>query len=215
MIGSAIIRHDALPEDSFRMTDAPDTDRDDPTYAYKSSVMGAPWLLCLRPDGLEYNVGRWSGLVRYTNIRRVRLSFRPTTMQMRRFVAEIWAADAPKIQIASTSWRSLVEQERLDAAYVSFVTELHRRIARAGATATFVSGMPLLLYGVGIAVYAGALLAFVALTTRALQVGEWTGAALIGGFFALFAWQVGDYLWHNRPGVYSPEAPPLNVLPRV
>jgi hypothetical protein len=206
---------DTLQENSFCMSDAPETDGDDPTYAYKPSLMGAPWLLCLKPEGLEYSVGRWSGLAPYASIRRVRLSFRPTTMQMRRFVAEIWAADAPKIQIVSTSWRSLVEQERLDAAYVSFVTELHRRLAEAGATATFVSGMPLLLYGVGVAVYVGALLAFAALTARALQIGEWTGAAMVGGFFALFAWQVSAYFWRNRPGLYSPDALPRNVLPRA
>jgi uncharacterized membrane protein len=197
------------------MTDAPDADRDDTVYAYKPSVLGAPWLLRLKPAGLEYNVGSWSGVVRYANISRVRLSFRPTTMQMRRFVAEIWATDAPKIQIASTSWRSLVEQERLDATYLVFVTELHRRVAAAGTTARFVSGMPLLPYGVGVVIYVGALLAFVALTTRALQTGEWTGAAMISAFFALFAWQVGDYFWRNRPGVYSPDELPSNVLPRA
>ena len=54
-------------------------------------------------------------------------------MQTHRFITEIWSADNPKIQIVSVSWRSIMEQERLDNAYSAFVTELHRRLAAAGA----------------------------------------------------------------------------------
>ena len=52
-------------------------------------------------------------------------------MQSHRFITEIWSADNPKIQIVSASWRSIMEQERLDEAYPSFISELHRRIAAA------------------------------------------------------------------------------------
>ena len=93
--------------------DAPDGG--EPTYAFKPNLVGSPWLLMLKPAGLAWDVGRRSGLVRYDRIRRVRLSFRPVTLQTHRFVAEIWSHDSPKIQFASASWRSLVEQERLDA----------------------------------------------------------------------------------------------------
>ena len=47
------------------------------------------------------------------------------TMQMRRFVTEIWPADGPKLSIASTTWRSLVEQSAQDEAYGAFIRELH------------------------------------------------------------------------------------------
>ncbi len=105
-------------------------DGHDPFYSFKPALLGAPWELRLRPDALEWTVGYYSGRVAYDRIRRLRLSFRPVTMQSYRFLTEIWSDANPRITIASTSWKSIVEQERQDAAYRAFVAELHRRIAR-------------------------------------------------------------------------------------
>ena len=185
------------------------------TYRYKPSLMGAPWQLQLRPEGLAWSIGRYDGVVRYDRVRRVRMSFRPASMQSHRFITELWSDDAPKIQIASVSWRSMVEQERQDQAYNAFVTDLHRRLAAAGTRATFQTGMPLILFAIGIVVYAGALLGFAALTVRALQISEWAGAAVVGGFFLLFAWQVGNYFRRNWPGTYRADALPAHVMPRT
>ena len=67
-------------------------------------------------------------------------------MQSQRFLTEIWAEGAPKLEICSSSWKSMVEQERLDGAYAAFVTELHRRLAQAGVAARFEQGTnPVLL----------------------------------------------------------------------
>ena len=57
-----------------------------------------------------------------------------------RFLTEVWTADGPKLQIASTSWKSLVEHERLDEAYRVFVTELCRRVGAAGGQTLFQVG---------------------------------------------------------------------------
>jgi hypothetical protein len=207
---------------------------DDPVYSYKPSLMGAPWELCLRPDALEWRAGRHEGRIPYGRIARVRLSFRPVTMQTRRFVTEIWPATGPRLSIASTSWRSLVEQGTQDQAYGAFIRELHRRIAAAGAQASpeqvlpeqvlpeqaspervsFETGTPAMLYWPGLAVFAGAALALAALTVRALQVGELAGAAFVGGFFGLFVWQSGNYFRRNRPGRYRPDAVPQDLVPR-
>ena len=107
----------------------------DPTYAFKPSLIGGMCEFTLKPDALEWQIGRRSGRVRYDRVRAIRLSYRPVTTQSHRFITEIWSADNPKIQIVSVSWRSIMEQERLDAAYSAFVTELHRRVAAAGAPA--------------------------------------------------------------------------------
>lgn len=187
----------------------------EPTYAFKPNLVGAPWLLTLKPDGLAWQVGHRGGVIRYDRIRRVRLSFRPVTLQSHRFVTEIWSHDGPKIQFASASWRSLVEQERLDASYAAFTTELHRRLAAAGSAARFSAGMPAFAFWVGVAVFAGSMVALVGLIARALQAGEWAPTALIAGLFALFGWQIGDFLRRNRPQTYRPDALPPNVLPRA
>jgi len=52
-----------------------------------------------------------------------------------------------------------------------------------------------------------------AASVRALEIGAYSGAAMVAGFFALFVWQSGSYFKRNRPGQYRPEAVPKEVLP--
>src|SRR4051794_2387122 len=134
-------------------------DASDIVYAYKPSLMGAPFEFRLTPHALEWRRGGSSGRALYDRIRRIRLGFRPMTMQNYRFLAEVWIADGPKLQIASTSWKSLVEHDRFDAAYRAFVTELCRRAAAPGGQTLFQTGSPLVLYWLGLVVLAGAALA--------------------------------------------------------
>jgi len=186
-----------------------------PSYAYKPSLMGAACLFALGPDALHWEIGRRSGRVRYDRVRCVRLSYRPVTMQSHRFLTEIWSDDNPKIQIASVSWRSLVEQQRQDQAYTAFIAELHRRLAAAGTRAQFLGGTPAAIYWVGVAVFLAVMVAMAVVMVHAMQLRQWTGAGIVGLFFAVFAVQLGSYFRRNRPGRYRPEAPPAAVLPRV
>jgi hypothetical protein len=192
-----------------------DQDAEDvePRYAYKPSLVGAPCEFMLKPDALHWQVGRRAGRVPYDRVRSVRLSFRPLTMQWHRFITEIRAPDNPKVLISSTSWRSLVEQERLDGAYAAFVKELHRRLAAVGSTARFSAGIPVVSYWVGIVVFAGVLFATAAMVVRAIQTEQWNGAAVVTLFFAVFAYQLGNYFRRNRPVRYRPDALPDKVLP--
>lgn len=183
-------------------------------YSYKPSSFGAPWEFTLKPDGIECAAGMRKALVRYDKIRRVRLSFRPVTMQSYRFQTEIWSDGMPKIRIASTSWRGIVEQTRQDEPYTAFVVELHRRIAAAGTRAEFWTGIPSVKYWLGVVVFVAFALGLAGLTVRALSLNEWGAAVLVGGFLALFLWQLGSFLHRNRPGVYRPENVPDIALPR-
>jgi hypothetical protein len=196
------------------MTDATSAEPpDDPVYAFKPSLMGAPWLFRLRPHALEWHIGRHEGRTPYGNIARVHLSYRPSTMQMRRFQTEIWTVGGPKLSIASTSWRSVIEQERLEPAYRAFVLELHRRIAAARADTTFRAGSLPLLYWPGIAIVGGATLAITVPLVSAVRHGDWKGVAIILGLFALFAWQGAGFFYRNWPASYRPDAVPPRVLP--
>src|SRR5262249_61337753 len=98
----------------------------DLVYAYKPSLLGAPFEFRLTPTALEWARGRYAAQTPYRQIRRLRLSFRPVSMQSQRFLTEVWVTGGPKLQIFSTSWRSIVEHERHDAAYTAFIAELHR-----------------------------------------------------------------------------------------
>jgi hypothetical protein len=189
-------------------------DSGDLSYVYKSSVMGAPLEFHLTPDALEWRKGGIAGRTPYGSVRRIRLSFRPMTMQNYRFVTEVWPASGPKLQLASSSWKSLVEHQRLDAEYRVFVSELSRRIGAAGGNTAFDTGSPAFLYWPGVVIVIGAALALAALAVRALQQQAWGGAAFVAAFFALFLYQAGNFFRRNRPGTYRPDAIPPLLLPK-
>ena len=186
-----------------------------PQFSYKPSLIGMPLELRLAPDALEWGAGRRQGRVRYEDIRRVRLSFRPVTLNNYRFLTELWPADGPKLQFASSSWKNLVEQQTFNEAYRDFVTELHRRMAAAGSPAAFVAGSPPLLFWPALALFAAVMLALAVLAVRTIQTGALPAAGFIALFFALFCWQAGTFLSRNRPGRYRPEALPDHLLPKT
>jgi hypothetical protein len=192
---------------------APSTPNDE--YVYKPSLIGAALELRLAPDALEWQAGRRAGRIDYAAISRVRLSFRPMTMQTYRFQTEIWSSRAPKLVIASTSWKNLFEQQRHDAAYTAFVRELHGRIARSGASTLFHAGAVPLLYWPGLAIFVATTLVLVWLVFRALQTAVWSAAAIVAFFLVMFLWQAGGFFYRNRPETYWPTAIPPQVLPRL
>jgi hypothetical protein len=41
----------------------------------------------------------------------------------------------------------------------------------------------------------------------------WQGAAFMVAFAALFGWQIGGFVWRNRPIAYSSQDLPTHLLP--
>jgi hypothetical protein len=183
-------------------------------FAYRASMFGAAREFRLTGDGLEWTVGRRSGRIPFGAVRRLRMSFKPANMQWQRFLTEVWADGTPKLEIVSTSWKSLVEQERLDQRYTAFVSELHRRIALAAVPARFERGRSPFLYWPSLIVFAGVALVAAMLIVRALQSDAKGGAAFIAVFLALFLWQGGNFFRRNRPGLYRPDALPAELMPK-
>lgn len=197
------------------MSDEAQVPPEEIAYTYRPSLMGSPCEFQLADDGLDWRAGRNSGHVAWHSLRRVRMSFRPTSMQMHRFVTELWADDQPKLTIVSSSWKSMFEQERLDKPYAAFITDLHRRLAQAQTRARFEQGTHPLRFWPGLAVFAGVSLALAALAVRALQAQAYGGALFILAFFGLFLWRGGNYFRRNRPRLYRAEAPPRELIPKV
>ena len=208
------------------MLDEPGGDTSDLVYAYKASLMGGAWILRLAPEALHWSLGTMSGEVPYAAIRRIRLGFRPVTMQSYRFLAEIWADKSPKISIASASWKSLMEQERQDEAYARFIKALHERIAAAGGHPDLKAGAVAFRYWPGVAVFAALCVMGVSLAIRSLQLGEsvlgqpmdWGQTAAILALVAMFfwlLWQMGSFFKRNMPRRYTLDAVPADLLPKT
>jgi len=195
------------------MTDADLPDMPELNFSYRPSVLGAAWNFRLTPEAITWDTGRRGGRVPYDQVTRVRMSFRPATLQSQRFLTEIWSRDGTKLRIASTSWKSMVVLERLDDGYRGFIGELHRRLTAAASRADFVRGTNPPLYWIGLAVFVASALAIAGLVARSAQAGA-RGAALLVGFFLIaFLWQAGNYFRRNRPGRYRANAPPPDMLP--
>jgi hypothetical protein len=197
------------------MSTEPATAGDRLTYTYRPSLLGSPWQFQLTENGLEWTAGRHSGLMAYDKIRRVRMSYRPTNMQQKRFMTEVWAEGMPKLQIVSSSWKSMFEQERFDRAYADFITALHRCMIEASARAEYQQGSNPLIIWPGFAVFTAVTLGMLWLVVRALQEGAFSGALFIAAFIALFVWRGWNYFSRNHPGVYRPEALPVLLLPKA
>jgi hypothetical protein len=192
----------------------PATADDGPTYSYRPSLLGSPWEFRLSGRGLEWTAGRHSGVVTYDKIRRVRISFRPTNMQQQRFMTEIWADGIPKLQVISSSWKSMFEQERFDRPYTDFVAGLHRRLIDAGAQVEYLQGGNPLIIWPGFVIFTAVTLGMLWLVVRALQEGAFSGALFIAAFIALFVWRGWNYFSRNRPGIYRPDALPALLMPK-
>jgi hypothetical protein len=182
-------------------------------YAYKPGRLAAVWQFALAPDAIEWEAGARRGRLPYGDIRRIRLSFQPRSMQTHRFVAEIWPARGARLRLASSSPRGMAEYEAHDAAYSAFLGELHRRLASARSPASFEGGLGPLRYWPGVAIFAAVCLMLAALIVQALSSANRPATLLLGALLAIVLWQGGTFFQKNRPRRYRGEMPPRDLLP--
>ena len=159
--------------------------------------------------------GARSGHIPFRNIRRLRLSYRPASMQSHRFMTELWADGAPKLEILSSSWKSMVEQERLDKPYAAFVAELHRRIALAARAGALRAGQQ------SAAVLAGpdrlrrrGARAGRADRARACRPTPWAARPSSAAFWCCFSGRAAISFAATGRAVYRPEALPAELMPK-
>lgn len=193
-------------------TDLPDPDRG-LRYAYKASLIGSAHQFELTEQGLSWRIGRRTGLWDYADIASVRLSYRPVSMQARRFRADLRKTDGGRLAIFSTSWQTAALMAPQDEDFRAFIVELHARMAKAGSRATLSGGLHPRVYTAAIACVALLAIAMAGLLVQSIATGQWAGALFLIGFAALFAWQVGGFIARNRPLTYTFDNLPKALLP--
>ena len=198
-----------LPDDAERVPDGKPVVR----YAYKASLVGAAHRFELTDEGLSWRIASRQGLWCYGDIAAVRLSFRPVSMQARRFRADIRHGDGRRIAILSTSWQTAALMAPQDTPYRDFIVTLHARMAKMGSRAALSGGLGPTVYSGGLVFLALVGLAMAGLLVRSLVTGELGGALFIAGFAALFAWQLGGFVRRNRPRTYTFDDLPDALLP--
>jgi hypothetical protein len=182
-------------------------------YAYKASLMGSAHQFELRDDGLSWRVAGKSGVWPYAAIAAIRLSYRPVSMQSRRFRADIDRTGGGRLAIITTSWQTAALMAPQDRDYRAFITQLHRRMAEAGSRAALSGGLRPGIYAAAVVLLALVGIAIAGLFVRAIATGEFAGALFLVGFTALFGWQIGGFVRRNRPRAYSFDHLPEALLP--
>jgi hypothetical protein len=181
-------------------------------YAYKASLIGAAHEFELTDKGLSWRIGGKAGVWPYAHIAAIQLSYRPVSMQSRRFRADIKITNQ-RISILSTSWQTVALVAPQDHAYRAFITQLHQRMEEAGSKAALIGGIGPKLYAAGIVLLALVGAAIAGLLVRAIGTGEFAGALFLVGFAALFAWQIGGFMRRNKPRTYTFGRLPEALLP--
>ena len=182
------------------------------SYGYKASVAGSPHLFELTEEGLSFRTGFRSGVWRYRDIARIRLTYRPVSMLRHRFRADLRHADGKSLTIVSATWSGIVTMAPQDEAYRAFIEELHRRIAREREVVC-VAGLQPVAFALAVAVYGVIVIALAALLVRALLTGELAAALFMLGFAAWSGWYIGGFLMRNKPGRYEPLNLPARLMP--
>ena len=182
-------------------------------YAYKASLIGAAHQFELTNAGLSWRIAGKSAVWPYAEITVIRLSYRPVSMQSRRFRADIENADGARIAILSTTWQTAALMAPQDQDYRDFIALLHERMEKAGSKAALIGGLRPRIYAAAIVLLALVAIAMAGLLVRAIATGEWTGALFLVGFAALFAWQIGGFVRRNRPRAYTSDHLPGALLP--
>jgi hypothetical protein len=182
-------------------------------YTYKASLIGAAHQFELTDNGLSWRIAGKTGMWPYSGISAIRLSYRPVSMQSRRFRADIDNADGGRIAILSTTWHTAALMAPQDRDYSAFVAQLHRRMAQAGSGATLTGGLGPRAYAAAVALLMLVAIAISGLFVRAIATGEFAGALFLAGFTALFAWQIGGFVRRNQPRAYTFDQLPEALLP--
>ena len=182
-------------------------------YAYKASLIGAAHQFELTDAGLSWRIAGKSAVWPYAEITVIRLSYRPVSMQSRRFRADVENADGARIAILSTTWQTAALMAPQDQDYRDFIALLHERMEKAGSKAALIGGLRPRIYAAAMVLLTLVTIAMAGLLVRAIATGELTGALFLVGFAALFAWQIGGFVRRNRPRAYTSDHLPEALLP--
>jgi hypothetical protein len=187
-------------------------------YAYKASLIGAAHRFELTDGGLSWQIGGRSGVWPYAGISAIRLSYRPVSMQSRRFRADIESASLEgtsygRIAILSTTWQTAALMAPQDHDYRAFIVQLHARMKQSASNATLTGGLRPRIYVMAVVLLMLVAIAMAGLFIRAIAVGEWAGVLFLVGFAALFGWQIGGFVARNRPRAYTFDDLPEALLP--
>jgi hypothetical protein len=191
-----------------------DADKSAPlVYQHRARPYSSEARFELKDDHVAIEQGRRSGNFHYRDVVLIRLLYKPRNTTNEGYQAKLYRRDNKTAALTNLSWKSLVDLDRQDGAYVRFLSALIDRTVRANPAVVLEAGMPRWLHAVTAVAGGGAVLALVVVTIQAVRAGSLPAAALTGALGAYFVWWSYRYLGRNRPRRFTADAIPADVLP--
>jgi hypothetical protein len=184
-------------------------------YRFRLRSTGGETILRLLPNALEIEVASHRTQVRYTDVARVRLSFRPANLAGQRYLTEIWSRVGGKLLVPSVSARGMFYFDNQAVAYRAFVNELCRRIGEAQPALQIDAGLSAWRWWPGVVFGGGMVVAIAYFLVIALRDVNFSLLVVVLIFAALFVSQIGTMLSRNRPRKARMNSIPAQVLPPV
>jgi hypothetical protein len=185
-----------------------------PPYVLRANAFVARRTYRLTDDALTWEEdGKPLDGVFLDQIAAVRLAYAPTRAATRRFRTRVILKAGGMVELCNLSYRGFADFEDQSAAYVTFVTELHRRLAEKGRDVHYHAGNTpagyvgnLLVTIVPFAALAAVLLLLPLTAVPAIAIVK---LIIIAAFIPALV----RYLRRARPTTYTPDAIPPGMLP--
>jgi hypothetical protein len=183
------------------------------TYSHRPKPIGDAIVLRLDDEGLELHAFGQDAAMRFADMREVRLAYRPRNVSSHLFEVTVSNAGRRRLRYGNFVWKGLMDIERNDAAFSAFTRALLLRAHAANGAIVFMAGLPAWRYYPAAALGGATLLVMLGVAISALTSGSWPAALLAIGFGTIFGVWTWRYLTRNRPRAFTPDAPPMELLP--
>jgi hypothetical protein len=183
------------------------------TYGHRARPYSNEAVFELREDRVAIEQGSRKGDFLFSEIAMIRLMYKPKNTTNEGYQTKIYRRDRKTASFTNLSWKSLVDVERQDEAYSTFLRRMITAAAAANPSIVLVAGLPRWMHGL-VTIFGVASVAALALVTvQALMQGGWPIALLTAALASYFAWWATRYTLRNRPRSFRPEAVPAEVMP--
>jgi len=182
-------------------------------YAFRPRPFAAETVVDLTDRAIEAQRAGKDSTIALRDIVTIRLFYAPRGINFTGFRAKLYTRGGTTLAFEDRSFKGLVEQERLEAAYRAFVSELCSRAEAANPNVLLYGGRAVTILALvgGVGLLTTNLLAYFVL--RSVMEGKVllaAGIAVFVGWFAAWTWA---YVMRNRPQSFRAAAIPPQVLP--
>ncbi|MGL4324113.1 MAG: hypothetical protein ACRCTD_08730 [Beijerinckiaceae bacterium] len=146
-------------------------------------------------------------------VTQVRLTYEPRNTMAKGFRMKLTLSNKRTATMTNLAWKSLVQVDKQNEPYRSFVTALIRDIGAANPNCLFIGGRPRVMWLAMAIVAAATMSGLLFLIARAYWAGSNSMALFVLAFAMYFGWMASDLLMRNRPRIFTPEAIPPDLLP--